>query len=190
MVPWHGRSREEVRGKILREQNNATIIQCRNTMLWRPPIQRRRNGICWRIVSKFAHKLFQTVYLSRIGRPDFLWSVTKLARAVSGLWFCRRPKLGSQTFVPITWTDICLIHGLRTDGTPRWDFLNQLKKSTGRVQGNLLRDTPSNKHTHNQTKTRIQHDDLELSNVDDVSSNAMSSHSRDVLKIMKRWSRY
>ena len=45
------------------------------------------------------------------------------------------------------------------DGIPAldlWDFVievfhsspNQLKKSKDRAQGNLLRDTPPNKHTH------------------------------------------
>ena len=52
---------------------------------------------------------------------------------------------------------------------------NQLKKSEEIVQGNLLRHTPPNKHTQNQTKTPIQHDILELSNVDYVLSNAKSS---------------
>ena len=43
------------------------------------------------------------------------------------------------------------------------------------MQGNLLRDTPSRRHTNNQVKTPIQYNDLELSNVDYVSSNAKSS---------------
>ena len=78
--------------------------------------------------------------------------------------------------------------GLRMDGIPAhdlWDLvtgvfhssLNQKKKSKGRVQGDLLHDTPSNKHTHNQTKTPIQHYNLEVSNVDHVSSNEKPSGS-------------
>ena len=43
------------------------------------------------------------------------------------------------------------------------------------VQGNLLRDTPSRKHTNNQVKTPNQYNDLELCNVDYVSSNVKSS---------------
>ena len=52
MVLWHGRSCKEMRGKILRtgKQNNSTVIHSRNTMHWRPPIQRRKDGICRRIV--------------------------------------------------------------------------------------------------------------------------------------------
>ena len=59
--------------------------------------------------------------------------------------------------------------------------------SKGRVQVNLSRDTPSNKHTHNQTKTPIQHDSLELSNVDCVSSNAKSSQFGGMLHIFEDW---
>ena len=46
------RSCKEVRGKILRtgEQNNSTVTHSRNSMYWRPSIQGRRNGICWRNV--------------------------------------------------------------------------------------------------------------------------------------------
>ena len=80
---------------------------------------------------------------------------------------------------------ISLDAGLRKDGIPAldlWDlvmevfrFPNQLKKSKRRVQGNILRNTPSNKHTQNQTNVPIQQDTLELSNVDNVSLNAKSS---------------
>ena len=62
---------------------------------------------------------------------------------------------------------------------------NQLKKSEGRAQGNLLRDTPSNKHTHNQITTPIQHDNFELSNVDFVTSNAKSSQFGAMLYILE-----
>ena len=53
MALWHGRSCEEMCGKILRtcKQINSTVVQSRNSMYWRPSIQRRRNGICWRIVN-------------------------------------------------------------------------------------------------------------------------------------------
>ena len=48
---------------------------------------------------------------------------------------------------------------------------NQLKKSKENVQGNLQHDTPSRKQTKNQFKTPTQCNDLELCNVDYVSSN-------------------
>ena len=58
-------------------------------------------------------------------------------------------------------------------------------KIKGIVQGNLLRDTPSNKRTKNQTQTSIHHDTLEFCNVDYASSNATSSHFRATLHIFK-----
>ena len=76
--------------------------------------------------------------------------------------------------------------GLRMDGIPAldlWDlvfgrvafFSNQTEKSEENVQGNLLQDTPSRKHTKNQVKTPIKHNDLELCDFDCNSSNVMSS---------------
>ena len=74
------------------------------------------------------------------------------------------------------------------DGIPvfdLWDLVkevflhsspNQINKSKGQVRRNSSRNTTSNKHTQNQTKTPIQHDSLELCNVDSVSSNTKSSH--------------
>ena len=49
------------------------------------------------------------------------------------------------------------------------------KKTKDQARGNSLRDTTSNKHTQNQTKDPTKHNDLELSNLDYVSSNAKSS---------------
>ena len=65
-------------------------------------------------------------------------------------------------------------------------FPNKLKKSKGRIQANLLRNTPSNMHTHNQTKTPTQHENLELCNVEYVSSNVKSSQFGAMLYIFER----
>ena len=84
--------------------------------------------------------------------------------------------------------------GQRMDGIPApdlWDLVievlhssyHQLKKSKEDVQGSLLRDKPSRKHTKNQVKTQIQYNDLELCNVDYVSSDVKSSHSGAMLYI-------
>ena len=53
MIVWYAKSCEEIRGTIwwTDKQNNSTILQSRNTMHWRPPIQGRRNVIC-RIIVK------------------------------------------------------------------------------------------------------------------------------------------
>ena len=45
--------------------------------------------------------------------------------------------------------------------------------------------THHQKHTNSQTKTQIQHNDLELSDVDYVSSNVKTSHSRALLHIFQ-----
>ena len=50
---------------------------------------------------------------------------------------------------------------------------NQPNNTKGlEVQGNLSRNTTSNKHTQNQTKVPTQHDNFDLSDVDYVPSNA------------------
>ena len=99
--------------------------------------------------------------------------------------------LGSQTFVPTSWmckkqtsvshssTEAEIIflsmHVYRMDGIPAldlWDLVievfhsspNQLNNTKGQVQGNLSRDTTSNKHTQNKTKVPTQHDNFDLSN--------------------------
>ena len=91
---------------------------------------------------------------------------------------------------------------LRMDGIPALDLCylvievfhsspHEPKKSKERVQGELLRDTPWNKHTQNQTKIPIQHDTLELRDVDHVSCDAKSllilMQSSMILRTMKAW---
>ena len=51
------------------------------------------------------------------------------------------------------------------------------------MQVNLLRDTPSRKHNNNQVKTPTQYNDLELCNVDYVSSNVKSCQFGAMLHI-------
>ena len=108
---------------------------------------------------------------------------------------------GSQTFVPVSWMCqkqtsvshcskeaevISLDAGLRMDGIPALDLSdlvidvfhsspNQFNNTKDQVRGNSSRNTTSHKHAQNQTKVPTQHDNLELSNVDHVSSNAKSS---------------
>ena len=51
----------------------------------------------------------------------------------------------------------------------------QSKKTKDQTRGNSLRDTTSNKNTQDQTEDPTKHNNLELSNVDYVSSHAKSS---------------
>ena len=91
---------------------------------------------------------------------------------------------------------ISLDEGLRMYGIPAldlWDLVtellhsssNQPKTSTEKVEGNLLRDKPSRKHINSPTMTQIQYNDLELCNVDYVSSNVKSSQFVAMLHIFE-----
>ena len=81
----HGRTCEEMCWKMLRigQQTNWVIALSLYTMPWRSSIQNRKIGtvgesskVCSQIVLKF-------LYLARVGRPDILWSVNRLARTVT-----------------------------------------------------------------------------------------------------------
>ena len=53
MVLWYGRSCEEMRGAILwavKQEDSTTLQRIYSMHRW-PPLQRRRNEICWRIVT-------------------------------------------------------------------------------------------------------------------------------------------
>ena len=115
----------------------------------------------------------------------------------------------SLTFVPTSWTCkkqtsvshssteaeiISLDAGLRMEAIPAvdlWDLVievfhssqNQLNNTKGQVQGNLSRDTPSNKHTQNKTKVPTQHDNFDLNNVHCVPLNAKFSRFDAMLYI-------
>ena len=107
----------------------------------------------------------------------------------------------SHTFVPISWmckkqtsvshssTEaevISLDAGLRMDrihALDLWDLVievfhsspTQSKEAKDQARGNSLRDTTSNKHTQNHIEDPTKQNNVELSNVDYVSSNAKSS---------------
>ena len=62
---------------------------------------------------------------------------------------------------------------------------NQAKGPREQARRDLQRNKPSSKHTNTQIKTQSQHNDLELSNVDYVSSNVKSSRSGALLYIIE-----
>ena len=91
---------------------------------------------------------------------------------------------------------ISLDTGLRMDGIPAldlWDLVkevfhsspNQLNNTKGQVQGNLSRDTASNKHTQNKTRVPTQHDNFDLNNVDCVPFNEKFSRFHAMLYIFE-----
>ena len=81
----YGRSCREMCGTILRvgKQDDSTTLQRIYSMHWWPSFQRRRIQIRRRM-SKVCSQIVQKCsYLGRIGRPDILWSVNKLARSIT-----------------------------------------------------------------------------------------------------------
>ena len=144
--------------------------------------------------------------VERIGGPDILWSVNKLG-LFSGLWLCRRSwRLQidfRENFVHIwksqSW--MCKKQTSVSDSSTEsevvsldlWDSVievlhassNQPKKSIEKVQGNLLHDTPSVEFANSQAMTQTQYNDLELCNIDFVSSNVKSSHFGAMLYIFE-----
>ena len=119
---------------------------------------------------------------------------------------------GSHTFVPVTWrcekqssdshssTEseiMCLHAGLRMDGIPLLIFGIWFKKCCMLLPTYLrnpkrkfwetccITHQPSRKHTNSQTMTRTQYNDLELCNIDCVSSNVKSSQFGAMLHIFE-----
>ena len=87
MVLWHGRSCKDMRGKMLRtgkQRDRAVIISLKSLLGWWYHHFKKEelesvgdlSKVCPQNVSKWLH-------LARIGRPDILWSVDKLARSVT-----------------------------------------------------------------------------------------------------------
>ena len=86
MVLWYGGSCKEMCGAILwvGKQDDTTTLPSIYSMHRWPPLQRRRNKICLENCQVHALQLFwKCLYLARIGRPDILWSVNKLARSIT-----------------------------------------------------------------------------------------------------------
>ena len=81
---WN-KQRQEMCGTILwvGKQDDSTTLQSIYSMHWWPSFQRRRIEVCRRIVKSIISKFLKCLYLARIGRPDILWSVTKLARSIT-----------------------------------------------------------------------------------------------------------
>ena len=80
VVLWREGSCQEMCGTILwvGKQDDSTTPHSINSMPWWPPLQRRRNKICWRIVKVCSQIVPKCLYLARIGRPDILRSVNKM----------------------------------------------------------------------------------------------------------------
>ena len=72
------------------KQDYTTTLQSIYSMHRWPPLQRRRNEICWRIATSMLSNCSEMLILDTYWRPDILWSMNKLARSITkwdqGLW--------------------------------------------------------------------------------------------------------
>ena len=85
VVLRYGRSCQEMCGTILwvGKQDDSTTLQSIYSMHWWPSFQRRRIEICLRFVKSIISIFLKCFYLTRIRRPDILWSVNTLARSIT-----------------------------------------------------------------------------------------------------------
>ena len=65
------------------KHDDSTTLQSIYTMHWWPSFQRKRIEICRIILKSTLSNVLKGLYLARIGRPDVLWSVNKLARSIT-----------------------------------------------------------------------------------------------------------
>ena len=76
---------EEMRGTVLRIRKKKTSSSCVRSPhnVLTTTRSRKKSWKQWRIVKSLLPNRLKSLYLERIGRPDILWSVDKLARAVT-----------------------------------------------------------------------------------------------------------
>ena len=85
VVLRHGRTCPELRGTVLRlsEQEGTATIQGFQSVPGRSPNEKRKNRKKGAFSEVCSHFVLKCLYLARVGRPDTLWSVNKLARSVT-----------------------------------------------------------------------------------------------------------
>ena len=66
-------------------KKDGATIQCFSSSLGRSPNQKRRIEKKGELPEVCSHIVLKCLYLARIGRPDILWSVNKLAQSVTKL---------------------------------------------------------------------------------------------------------
>ena len=134
MVLWYGRSCEEMCGAILwvGKQDDSTTLQSICSVHRWPPLQRRRNEICWRIVTIMISNCFKMFIPKLVTNAWIDWYLTFITHVNTNNivmwetlqnnadWDCFKTPilqeilriqnlrqvscvLGSHTFVPISW---------------------------------------------------------------------------------------
>ena len=86
VVLRHWKTCSQIRWKRLRivDKEDWAVIQIFQSLLgWSSSYQEGRTWISWRILEVCSQIVLRCLYVARIGRPDILWSVIKLARSVT-----------------------------------------------------------------------------------------------------------
>ena len=82
VVLWHGGSCKEMCGTLwwIGTQDYSTTLESICSMHWWPPLQRRRNKICWRIVTSLLSNCFKILILDTNWKTWYCWSNRKIAK--------------------------------------------------------------------------------------------------------------
>ena len=106
VVLRYGRTCLNMLWEILRtgEQKNKAVTQFLKSLLGWSSFQESGTWISWRIIKSMLSKIvLNCLYLARMGRPDILWSVNKLARSITK-WTgaCAKRSARSISYIFIT----------------------------------------------------------------------------------------
>ena len=117
MVFWYGGSCKEMCGAILwvGKQDDSTTLQSIYSMHRWPSFQEEEMKSVGELSKVCSQIVLKCLYLARIGRPDILWSMNKLARSITN---------GSKPVINawIDWIHIFITH-VNTDSIAMWVIL-------------------------------------------------------------------
>ena len=168
MVLWYGGSCKEMCRPILwvSKQDNATTLQSFSSMHRWPPLQRRRNEICWKIVTNMLPNCSEMFLFGKLDDLDSM--VSKQARTIcytmdQGLW--QTP----ESIVPISWmckkqtavshfsTEFEIISsdtGLRLDGLPILELWDPIVSVLGNISRISDRSEKPESDVHKRRKSQ------------------------------------
>ena len=174
--------------KDLWSRTSITLVNSNSIVMW----ETKHDNADW--------DCFRTLILPEIQKTqnqhqEDSCAYSEVIRSCSKSWMCKKQTSVSHgsTEAEMIFSWCRITHGWNTSsrslGFGNWSvsFLSKpIKETKDQVPGDSSRNTTSNKHTQNQTKIPTHHDNLELSNVDSVSSNAKSSQFGAMLYIFWR----
>ena len=130
----------------------------------------------WEILLEFTTKFWLQIRRRHVNELDvnsLIWGMFCNVRCSNSSW---KGLFGEFAFHQNLWDLVIEVFHSSS---------NQTNKTKNQVQGNLSRDTTSNKHTQNITKVPTQHDNFDLNNVDCLPSNAKFSRFGVMLYIFE-----